>query len=109
MKHKIYCFNNGGPRDWLEAVAIGDDGHVVGQHICSHEAYMHNDLGLTSDWKHDSYNKQYGEGNWELEWVPTGTANDHEGLQNAFKLNKELGLQIPDEVKAGVTITFSNE
>ena len=27
MKHKIYCFNNGGKDGWMYAVAIADDGY----------------------------------------------------------------------------------
>lgn len=87
MKKKIYCFNNGGPAQFLSAVAIAEDGVVVGQHICSHEAYMAGDLGITGTWKHDQYNAHFGEGNWELEWVPN--PKTHEGLKRAFELNKE--------------------
>lgn len=50
---KIYCFNNGGSPDWLSAIAICEDGHVLAQHICSHECYMRHDLGMDgSEWKH---------------------------------------------------------
>lgn len=85
-KKKIYCFNNGGSRDWYEAVAIAEDGTVLAGHICSHESFMRHDLGIDSTWKHESYNAHYGEGNWELEWI--SDPRNHEGLQAACKLNK---------------------
>lgn len=92
QKKKIYCFNNGGPSDWLQAVAIAEDGTCIAGHICSAESFMPHDLGITSDWKHDDYNEHYGEGNWELEWVPTAAvrAKSHEGLQSALRLNEQL-------------------
>lgn len=86
--HKIYCFNNGGSSGWYQAVAIAEDGTCVAGHTCSHECYMPHDLGITSDWKHDEYDKHYGAGNWELEWV--ADPSTHGGLQAAFRLNEQL-------------------
>ena len=88
MKKKIFCFNNGGVYGMLHAVAMCEDGHPLAEHACSHEYYMPHDLGITSDWKHDRYNKHCGEGNWELEWVQN--PRTHEGLQKAIALNKAL-------------------
>lgn len=89
QKHKIYCFNNGGSPGWLSAVALADDGHCLAGHTCSHEGYMRHDLGMDgSTWKHENYNKHFGEGNWELEWVEN--PKTHEGLQAAIKLNAQL-------------------
>ena len=53
---------------------------------------MAHDLGITSDWKHDVYNKIYGEGNWVLEWVPTEQVKNHShpGLTEAVRLNSLL-------------------
>ena len=89
MKHKIFCFNNGGPKGVMHAVAMAEDGHCLAQHCCSSEYFMAHDLGISSTWKHESYNKHFGEGNWELEWVTD--PNGHEGLQKAFVLSKRLG------------------
>lgn len=89
VKHKIYCFNNGGSPGWFHAVAIADDGHCLAQHVCSDEGFMPHDLGITSNWKHDNYNEHFGEGNWELEWV--SDPETHEGLLAAFALNEALG------------------
>jgi hypothetical protein len=110
--HKIFCFNNGGSRDWLHAVAIADDGHVLGQHICSHESFMPHDLGLTSDWKHENYNAHFGVGNWQLEWVPTQDRSTHEGLKAAFEANKALSdedvAKDDDATAAKVVVEFSD-
>lgn len=89
IRHKIYCFNNGGPPEWLQACAIADDGHCLAGHICSHEGYMRHDLGMDgSTWKHELYNDHFGAGNWELEWVDD--PKTHAGLQAALKLNAAL-------------------
>lgn len=104
MKHKIYAFNNGGSPGWLDAVAIADDGHVIGRHICSHEAFMRHDLGVTGDWEHENYNKYFGAGNWEIEWVETDQINSHEALKAAIELNKALPPP-PEEETPGAVIT----
>jgi len=97
MKHKIYCLNNGGPRGWLHAVALADDGHVLAGHICSDEYYMAGDLGITGTLKHDLYNAHFGEGNWELEWV--ANPDTHEGFKAAYELHKKLKHEVSEESK----------
>ena len=72
----------------MSAVAIAEDGNQLAGHTCTSEAYMSHDLGITSDWKHENYNKHYGEGNWQLEWVDD--VDIHVGLQKAFELNAKL-------------------
>lgn len=91
MKKKIYCFNNGGIPGLLHAVAICEDGCILGEHGCSSPAYMPHDLGITSVWKHDNYNAHCGEGNWELEWVDK--PKKHEGLNRALELNRQLATR----------------
>lgn len=86
-QHTIYCFNNGGPYGFMNAVAIGDDGVCVASHCCSHEAYMKHDLGITSYWKHELYDAQYGAGNWTLEWVETEKLKENAGLNEAIRLH----------------------
>jgi hypothetical protein len=89
IRRKIYCFNNGGSSGWMSAVAIAEDGHCLAGHTCSHEGYMRHDLGMDgSTWKHENYDKHYGAGNWELEWVEN--PKKHEGIQKAFALNALL-------------------
>lgn len=89
-KKKIFCFNNGGSGYFVMAAALGEDGHLVASHMCSHECYMKHDLGIESKWKHENYNNHYGEGNWELEWVETKDIEKHEGLQKAIELSKTV-------------------
>ena len=88
-KHEIYCFNNGGSPNFLQAIAMADDGHVLAAHLCSSEGWMSHDLGITSDWKHKEYNKHFGEGNWVLVWVN----HDDERLKSAIELNKQLEIK----------------
>lgn len=85
-KHKIFIFNNGGEPGWYHAVALADDGTCLAGHICSSDSFIPHDMGITSDWKHEHYNKHFGEGNWELELVPV--PKDHAGLSAAFELNQ---------------------
>lgn len=87
-KHEIYCFNNGGSPQFLHALALADDGHVVAEHICSHECYMAHDLGMTSSWKHENYNKHFGEGNWVLVWIDDPA--EDERVKAAMVLNEKL-------------------
>lgn len=89
-KHTIYVFNNGGSPGFYSACAIADDGHCLAGHLCSDEAFMDHDMGITSNWKHDAYNARFGEGNWVLEWVPD--PNNHAGLEAAYALNQQLAL-----------------
>lgn len=106
-KKKIYGFNNGGARSFLQAVALGEDGSFLASHLCSSEGFMLHDLGVTSDWKHEIYNKHFGEGNWEIEFVPSGGIDSHEGLQKALQLNKTAGDSEHAE-KASITLTYSD-
>jgi hypothetical protein len=97
-KHKIYCFNNGGEPGFLHGVAIGDDGVVVSEHICTNESFIRYDLGLQSTRKHEDYDRHFGEGNWELEWV--ADVHNHTGLKEAIRLNALLGEAASSEVPA---------
>ena len=97
-KHRIFCFNNGGSPGWMHACAIADDGHVLAGHICSSEGFMRHDLGMDgSTWKHENYNKHFGEGNWELVWIDDPSKSPE--LDVACALN----AQLPKEVTADGT------
>jgi hypothetical protein len=49
---------------------------------------MRHDLGMDgSTWKHESYNKHFGEGNWELVWVDSP---EDPRLKAALELNQKL-------------------
>lgn len=76
----------------MQALAIAEDGHCVAGHTCSHQGYMRHDLGMDgSTWKHENYDKHFGAGNWELEWVDD--PEKHEGLQKAYALNQLLAKE----------------
>lgn len=85
----IYGFNNGGSRDWWEAVALSADGKCLGGHCCSHEAYMPHDLGVlegTREDRHtDQYQKHYPDG-YRMVFVASDEIKDHAGLQEAIRL-----------------------
>lgn len=84
----IYGFNNGGPREFLSAVAISQDGVVLGGHCCSHEVYMPHDLGVIegsrTDRHEESYRKHYPNG-YRMEFVGFDEFKSHAGLQAACK------------------------
>jgi len=110
MKKKIYVFCNTLPNDrkWYSMVAICEDGHHLAGHICSHPCFMEHDMGITSDWKHDAYDKHCGKSNWEL-IVIEDPVND-ERLTKAYELNQKLGekAQLAEKDKPGITIEFSD-
>lgn len=83
----IYGFNNGGPRKFLSAVAMAEDGTVLGGHCCSHEGYMEADLGIVDGWmdsRHEeSYKPHYPDG-YRMEFVGYNDVKGHAGLQAAI-------------------------
>ena len=98
-KPKIYAFSNGGSPGWYYAVALAEDGHVLGDHLCSHEGYIPGDLGVTPGSRPDrhegQYSKHYPDG-YEMEFVPHAQIAGHAGLQAAIAANAAL----PDEAPA---------
>lgn len=98
----IYGFNNGGSPGWMSAVAIAEDGTVLGGHCCSHEGYMEGDLGILEGTRPDRHEKDYRphypEG-YRMEFVPSSEIDGHEGLNLAFKKNEAAeGVQKMDSV-----------
>ena len=82
----IYGFNNGGPRDWLEAILVAEDGKCLGSHICSHEGYMPADLGIiegSSPKRHECFRAHYPDG-YRMEFVRLDAFATHAGLQEAI-------------------------
>lgn len=88
----IYGFNNGGSPGWMSAVALAEDGTVLGGHCCSHEGYMEGDLGIIEGTRTDrhtnDYQKHYPEG-YRMEFVPSEEIDKHEALNKAFSLNEK--------------------
>lgn len=91
--NKIYCFSNVvGGGDGI-AYAMGDDGTVLGSHLCSHEGYVPNDLGVNEGSRldrHETYKKHFPNG-YEMEFVQAKEVTSHVGLQEAFRLNQLQG------------------
>jgi hypothetical protein len=88
----IFGFNNGGGGSFFSAVAIAEDGTVLGGHLCSSEGYMPHDLGMLEGTRPDrhegSYQKHYPEG-YQMTFVPSEEINNTPKLLEAFRLNKE--------------------
>jgi hypothetical protein len=101
IKPKIYCFSNvvGGGEGM--ALAIAEDGTVLGSHWCSHESYVPHDLGVTEGSRpdrHETYRKHYPDG-YEMEFVPAKEVLTHKGLEKAFQLNqKQTEKEAKEEV-----------
>ncbi|MGG3987432.1 hypothetical protein [Bacillus smithii] len=84
---KIYCFINGGYENFLNVVALAEDGHVLAEHVSSNEYWAKHDIGVTSDWKHDSYKSFYPNG-YEVVWLDDPLADER--CVAAIELNKKL-------------------
>ena len=89
MKIYLTCFP--ADRTWGAGSVIGyalaEDGHGLGSHLSSSVDFARHDMGLTSDWKHETYQKHCPDG-FELEWIEDA---DHDPRwQAAMKLNKAL-------------------
>lgn len=85
----IMGFNNGGMERFLQAIAIAEDGYVLGQHCCSHECYMPHDLGIlegAAKYRHEEYYQKYYPNGYRMEFVSL----EDERLQEALKLNNKL-------------------
>lgn len=68
---KIYICYSGEP-EFLHAhaiVGICEDWKLdsIAWHLCSNESFVKHDMWITSDWKHDIYDKEYPDW-WQLEW-----------------------------------------
>lgn len=83
---KIYCWvNSGRGTDWQIVIAMAEDGTALASHCSSSEGWAKHDIGIGSDWKHDTYRKHYPEG-FELEWVDD--FDGHPGLAAAYEKNQ---------------------
>jgi hypothetical protein len=81
---------SGGSPGFMRAIAVAQDGTVLGEHLCSHEGYMPHDLGLIEgsrpDRHENSYQKHYPNG-YRMVWIPTDERDNSKLLQRAFELN----------------------
>jgi hypothetical protein len=88
----IYGFNNGGYPGWLSAVALAEDGTVLGGHCCSNEGYMPHDLGILEgtrlDRHEESYRPHYPNG-YRMEFVSSEDFSQHDKLKAAISRHQE--------------------
>jgi hypothetical protein len=83
--NKIFIFINAGKdTDWVQGVAISEDGKALAGHVSSNYAFFRHDMGLTSDRKHEKYKDHYPDG-YELVEVDDPTPGTHKGLDSAFE------------------------
>ena len=82
----VWCAGSSGEANFHHIQAIAEDGSVLAGHACSSHAYISNDMGFTSDWKHDRYNEHYPNG-WQLELVER--PKEHSGFQSAQALKQQ--------------------
>lgn len=72
---KIYATSiNAGVKNEIPGIAVSEEGVVLAGHVSSTIEWLKHDLGCKSGYgdtifKHNIYNKKYGEGNWTIEWV----------------------------------------
>lgn len=100
---KLYAFCQGHPSG-VEGITLSADGDVVAGHFSSNSTWARHDLGADgrSDWKHDLYDKKYGAGNWEIEWVEN--PDEHPGLMAAIAANEAQPFRLTYVVEAGKLI-----
>lgn len=70
--------------------ALAEDGECIACHFSSGVNWSKHDMGLTSDWKHDTYDKKYPDG-YELEWIDNADLDTHAGYLEAYRLNQHVG------------------
>lgn len=101
MKRKIYLACRHDPQWGSIGTALAEDGHGIAQHSSSSPEWSQRDLGLHgSTFHHDDYDKHFGPGNWELEWV--ADVKTHAGWQAAMVLNRAIYNQDTPRVEAAV-------
>lgn len=79
--------NGSTPGGDVVGYALAEDGTGLGNHYSSSVGFAQHDMGFTSNWKHDSYQKHYPDG-FVLEWIDYDELDAHEGFQKAFAINK---------------------
>ena len=85
---KIYCFvNSGAGTSDQEVVAVCECGDGLAGHLSSSKSWAMHDIGVTSEWKHNHYQKHSVEKHsgepFETEWIDD--PENHQALQELFK------------------------
>ena len=90
----IYAWNNGGSPGWFHGCLLAEDGEPMGGHICSHEGYMYNDLGVLEGCRpdrHETFKKHYPDG-YRMCWVPSSEVSTHPGLSAAYEKHQQKAV-----------------
>lgn len=91
LKIFLYCVQTNFPRNGdVMGYALAEDGRGIGSHLSSNEGFARHDMGLTSDWQHDTYQAASFPFGYALEWVSDLEA--HVGFNAAFALNQAIAL-----------------
>ena len=85
--HKIYLAKTKMGGHGFHGVALADDGETLAHAQSELPENIHPELAS----RHDIYDKHFGAGNWELEWVEN--VMQHQGWHNAVKLLKRDRLK----------------
>lgn len=88
----IYGFNNGGSPGWYSGVLLAEDGTGMGGHVCSHECYMRQDLGILEGSRpdrHEMFREHYPNG-YRMDFVPIEDVKSHPGIKAAYQKNQVL-------------------
>lgn len=103
---KLYLFvniNNG--RGWLDCLSLTDDGHILGNHICSELSYMRYDLHDRID-RLEKIKAHFAADPYSVEVLDYEACKTHEDFQKAIGLASTMKHDVE---KAGVTVEFSEE
>lgn len=82
----VFGFSNGGQPGFMHALAIAEDGTVLGDHMCSDESYMPADLGLIEGRRPDrqaAFAAHYPDG-YRAEFVTAAAIPGHARLLAAL-------------------------
>jgi hypothetical protein len=104
---KLYLFVNGilgnGHDSTFDCLSLTDDGHILGNHICSHMGYMTQDLHDHPQ-RLERIKKHFGNEPYEVEILSYPDAVNHEGFQESLRLARE---RQQDFEPAGITVEYA--
>jgi hypothetical protein len=90
---KIYCWLQSSSAEWLVSASMAEDGTALCSHVSSNIAWAKHDIGIGSEFHHDTYRKFYPDG-YELVWVDD--PDEHPGLAEAYRKHQ---LKYPETVQ----------
>jgi hypothetical protein len=72
----------------VQMLALTEDGDCITSHLSSNTDWGKHDMGIGSNWKHDTYNETYGAGQWELVYC-TDEVSETDEFKLAVQRNHE--------------------